>query len=305
MIPTLVVGAGGLIGRAIASAVGPGVRAADVRWSTDARGADLRAAVALLAADARSGWRVVWCAGRSVIRSDAATAVVETRALSEALDAVAELLPGGPDGRLVMTSSAGGIHGESGASPSDEATPPTPLTPYGVEKLAQERLLSGTAAAIGCDAVAVRLGPVYGPGQDPAKAQGLVSALCRAVLERRPVRIYVPVETRRPYLWAGDAGRILARIAAAPVATGGSLRIRTVPGGPAVTIGQLIETVRRVTRRAPPVLVSPGPEASTHALDLRLATQHPEETILPDPTPLTVGIGRLWQTLLADPSLRR
>lgn len=308
MIPTLVVGAGGLIGRALSAILGPGARSAVVRWSTDERADDLRAAVAGLAADpgvARSGWRIVWCAGRSVVGSDAASAAEETRAVSEALEAVMTRLPGGSGGRIILTSSAGGIHAGGGASPSDEATPPSPRTPCGVEKFAQERLLGEAAATIGCDAVTVRLGPVYGPGQDSTKAQGLVSALCRAVLDRRPVRIYVPVETRRPYLWVGDAGRILARIAAAPAGTGGALRVRTVPGGPAITVGQLIGTVRRVTRRAPPVLLAPGPEASSHALDLRLATRHPEETVLPDPTPLTVGIDRLWRALLADPAPRR
>lgn len=308
MTPTLVVGAGGMIGRAVAAALGPRARGALVRWSDAERSRDLAAAVSGLAADpvvARRGWRVVWCAGRTVVRSDATTAEAETRALAEILEAITARMPGGPVGRVVLTSSAGAIHAGGGGPPADEATPSSPRTPYGDEKLAQERMLGDAAAALGFDAVAVRLGPVYGPGQDPAKAQGLVSALCRAVLERRPVRIYVPVETRRPYLWVGDAGRILARIAAAPAGTGGALRVRTVPGGPAITVGQLIGTVRRVTRRAPPVLLAPGPEASSHALDLRLATRHPEETVLPDPTPLTVGIDRLWRALLADPAPRR
>lgn len=307
MTPTLVVGAGGLIGGAVTAALGPTARPAAVRWTSPERDDDLRSAVAALAADPevrRSGWRIAWCAGRSVVGSEDAPAAAETAAFARLLGAVADLLPGGPRGRIVLTSSAGGLHA-GGEPPFDEASVPAPRTAYGAQKLEQERLLAASAAGLGHDAVTVRLGPVYGPGQDPSKPQGLVSALSRAVVTRRPVRIYVPVETRRPYLWVGDAGRILAGLLGAPADAGGALRVRTVPAGPEVSIRQLVGTVGRIARRTPPVLLAPGPEAAAHARDLRLATRHPAETVLPDPTPLTVGVGRLWRAMLSEPTRAR
>lgn len=302
MTPTLVLGGGGLIGRAIRRAL-PGARRAVVRWGSAASTADIRTAVRLLADETgESGrWRIVWAAGRGVISSDETTLRAETEALGVVLTSTEAMLPAGREGRVTLISSAGGLYAGSDRPPFDEEAPVAPLTAYGREKAAQERLLAATAARSGIDAVAMRLGPVYGTGQDPTKAQGLVSALCRATVTRRPLRLYVPLDTRRPYLWAGDAGRIVAALATGPVERGGDLRIRTVPGGPAVTVQDLIGAVRRVTRRDPPILLAPGPEAARHARDLRLASCHPSETTLPDPTPLTVGIGLVWRAMLRDP----
>lgn len=303
MIPTLVIGAGGLLGRAIVGAT-DGARRAHVRWGTRHQAQDLWDAVAGLTADPSAmdvGWRIVWAAGRSVIASDEGTAAAETRALEATLQAAADLLPRGPLGRFVLASSAGGLHAASVDPPFDEATPVEPRSAYGREKLRQERMLARAVQEYGWDGVAVRLGPLYGIGQDPTKSQGLVSALCRAVIDGRPVRIFVPGETRRPYLWAPDGGRIMAGILAGPPREGGDLRVRTIPGGASTTVHQLLETVRRVTRRVPPVLFARDRDTPTHASDLRLSTRFPLETTLPDLTPLTVGVGRLWQAMLVDP----
>ena len=54
-----------------------------------------------------------------------------------------------------------------------------------------------------------RIANLYGPGQDPTKAQGLVSQLCRAHLERRPTSIYVSLDTARDYLFVDDAARLV------------------------------------------------------------------------------------------------
>lgn len=304
MIPTLLVGASGLLGGAVRRTASPATLTARVRWGTPSQDADLGDAVAALAgmpSVREQGWRIIWCAGRSVVASDASEAAAETAAFATMVAAARRLLPGGPVGRITVASSAGGIHAGSSAPAVDEAVAPAPLSAYGQEKLAQERVLADAATRAGWDAVAVRLGPLYGPGQDPTKPQGLVSALCRAVLTRRPVRLYVPPDTRRPYLWVGDAARIIVGIADGTAGHGGALRIRVVPGGPEVTVQQLVATVQRVTGRRPPVLVAPGPEAARHAAGLRLRTRYPDETVLPDRTPLTVGVGLLWRSLLARP----
>lgn len=306
MTPTLLVGSRGLLGREVGRALGPDVLTAEIRWGQAGQDGDLEAAVAALADEpgaTRDGWRIVWCAGRSVISSDPITARAETSALAILMASAARLLPPGPAGRIVLASSAGAIHAGSPGPPFDEMTPPAPRSAYGTEKLAQEALIAAAARTTGLDAVAVRMGPVYGPGQDPDKAQGLVTGLCSASIHRRPLRVFVPLDTRRSYLWSGDAGRILARIATRPPGPGGGLRIRTIAGPSMVSIRQLIETVARVTRRRPPVLIAPGPEAAAHAPDLQLVSRHPADTTLVDPTPLTVGIGNLWRELLAVPAL--
>ena len=49
-----------------------------------------------------------------------------------------------------------------------------------------------------------RIANLYGPGQNLAKAQGLVSQLCAAQLERARSSIWVSLDTLRDYLFAPD-----------------------------------------------------------------------------------------------------
>ena len=67
--------------------------------------------------------------------------------------------------RLVWASSSS-VYGDAALHPTPEATPPRPISPYGVTKLACEALV-GAGAARGLDAVTLRLFTVYGPRQRP------------------------------------------------------------------------------------------------------------------------------------------
>ena len=54
-----------------------------------------------------------------------------------------------------------------------------------------------------------RIANLYGPGQNLDKPQGLVSQLCAAHLERRPVSIWVSLDTLRDYLYAPDCAQMV------------------------------------------------------------------------------------------------
>ena len=82
--------------------------------------------------------------------------------------------------RLVWASSSS-VYGDAALHPTPEATPPRPISPYGVTKLACESLV-GAYAARGLDAVTLRLFTVYGPRQRPdmAFARAIAAALAGA-----------------------------------------------------------------------------------------------------------------------------
>ena len=54
-----------------------------------------------------------------------------------------------------------------------------------------------------------RISNLYGPGQNLAKPQGLVSQLCRAQLTRQPLSVYVSLDTMRDYLYVDDAAAMV------------------------------------------------------------------------------------------------
>jgi UDP-glucose 4-epimerase len=84
-----------------------------------------------------------------------------------------------------------------------------------VSKLAGEELAMAYRASFGLPTVALRYFTVYGPGQRPDMA---FHRFVRALLERRPLKIYGDGRQTRDFTYVGDAveANLLAASAAAP-----------------------------------------------------------------------------------------
>ncbi|MES1173870.1 MAG: NAD-dependent epimerase/dehydratase family protein [Myxococcales bacterium] len=214
-----VVGAGGLLGSALLRELGAdGFRnARPFTWTQrNVLRAELEATLAEFGARVAEQpgrpWAVAWCAGLSVVGTDAAQLASDT----DIFQLLLELLAQEPKlrdsrGAVLLASSAGGVYAGCGASPIGEHTPPAPSSPYGREKLAQEHLLLAWAnrQPAPVSTLIARVSNVYGPGQRLEKQQGLISHLARCSLHDVPVHVYVSLDTVRDYLFADDAGRRL------------------------------------------------------------------------------------------------
>ncbi len=101
--------------------------------------------------------------------------------------------------RFVFASSAGAVYGDVPAPLlANELTIPNPSSPYGVNKLAFERLLQIHAERTGMRANILRYSNVYGPGQ---KA-GVVPTLLAAARAGEPLRVCG--NCVRDYVHVGD-----------------------------------------------------------------------------------------------------
>lgn len=264
-----VVGSGGLLGSAVArrlGMLGHVVRTSRVPW------ADPAAAVATLLDDARSldgDWRLWWCAGAGVVGSTAVALEAEVAVLSGFL---AGWAPSG-QGALFLASSAGGVYAGSSDPPFTEETEPVPISPYGRSKLESEAVVHTFAERAGVPVLVGRLANLYGPGQRLGKGQGLVSQLCLACLTRRPVSVYVPLDTRRDYLFVDDAAA-MAVAGLEAVAERGGRHTKVLASGRSSTVGAILGDLRRITRRTPLVVPAASPDARQQAqgqaTDLRL-----------------------------------
>ncbi|MFL5870095.1 MAG: NAD-dependent epimerase/dehydratase family protein [Solirubrobacterales bacterium] len=108
-------------------------------------------------------------------------------------------------GRLVFASTGGAIYGEGEGRelPFDERAECLPDAPYGQSKLAAEGYIGLYRRLHGTDAVALRLGNVYGPRQTGGEA-GVVAIFLDALLAgRRPV-VYGDGEQTRDYVYVSD-----------------------------------------------------------------------------------------------------
>jgi UDP-glucose 4-epimerase len=107
---------------------------------------------------------------------------------------------------VVMASTGGAIYGEGEGRelPFVESSPSEPETAYGASKLAGEVYLGLYRRLHGLPGVALRLGNVYGPRQDPHGEAGVVAIFCGRLLEGRPATIFGDGRQTRDYVYVGD-----------------------------------------------------------------------------------------------------
>ena len=74
------------------------------------------------------------------------------------------------DGAKVVFASSSSIYGAAERYPTPEDTPPHPLSPYGITKLACEQLLDAYRRQFGLEAVVLRYFNAFGPRQRPDMA---------------------------------------------------------------------------------------------------------------------------------------
>jgi UDP-glucose 4-epimerase len=111
-----------------------------------------------------------------------------------------------PGTRLVFASTGGAIYGEGEGRelPLAEDADRRPDAPYGQSKLAAEGYLSLYQRLYGVDAVALRLGNVYGPRQDPHGEAGVVAIFCNALLGGSTPNVFGDGLQTRDYIYVGD-----------------------------------------------------------------------------------------------------
>jgi len=258
-----VVGRGGLLGSCVQRVLGSDVwhPARPFIWSDpDQLHKSIAEAVrdfqTRLAAESKRGWCIYWCAGSGVVGTAADRLAAETACLRFFLDQLGSALSeshASLKGRVFLASSAGGAYGGSTERPMTEATPPLPISDYGRSKLEQEQLLRSWAHnRPNVSTLVGRLSNLYGPGQRLDKPQGLISHMSRCMIFGVPVRIYVPLDTIRDYLFAQDAAiRIVAGMSRLErEASGGDQHvIKIFSSGNETTVGGLIGVFRQIAKK--------------------------------------------------------
>jgi UDP-glucose 4-epimerase len=308
---TWVIGRGGLLGQSLEAAFDPTGSPEllwrppePIAWSAPSAGAlDLRHQVAdFLRAAGDRPWSVAWCAGAGVTDSSGQALRLELAALAETLDALAAA-PRGSDGAFFFASSAGGVYAGVGAPPYDESSPVRPLGAYGQAKLDGEALVRAWSHRTGTPSLIGRIANLYGPGQNLAKAQGLISQICRSHLTGQPVSIYVSLDTLRDYFFAPDCADLivagLARLRqeqsatqpdAVPGVVTGLVTTKILASQRAITIGAVIGEMRRIFKRSPRVVLGASPISALQARDLSLRSRVWPDLDRRTLTPFPVGV---------------
>jgi UDP-glucose 4-epimerase len=108
--------------------------------------------------------------------------------------------------RVVFASTGGAIYGEC-ERPAREQDPQEPLSPYGAGKLAAEEYIQTFERLHGGGHVALRLGNVYGPRQDPHGEAGVVAIFLGLLAQGETPTIFGDGTQTRDYIYVGDVVR--------------------------------------------------------------------------------------------------
>jgi UDP-glucose 4-epimerase len=137
--------------------------------------------------------------------------------------------------RVVVASSGGALYGAATRLPTPEDEPAQPRSPYGTAKLSIEHYLGHFTRAGSIDALALRYGNVYGPGQDGTGEAGVVAiSSLRLLAGKAPVLRGDGAQTR-DFTYVGDI--VAANVLGLASSVTGALNIGT---GVETSIGDLI-----------------------------------------------------------------
>lgn len=108
--------------------------------------------------------------------------------------------------RRVVFSSSTSVYGSSRQLPTTEETPPDPISPYGVAKLAAERYsISFSRVYDSFESVVLRYFNVFGPRQSPlSQYAAVVPLFVTAIATGRPVQIHGDGEQSRDFTYVGN-----------------------------------------------------------------------------------------------------
>ncbi|HVM18199.1 MAG TPA: NAD-dependent epimerase/dehydratase family protein [Gaiellaceae bacterium] len=190
-------------------------------------------------------------------------------------------------GVRVVFASSSSVYGEAERYPTPEESPPRPLSPYGITKLACEHLARAYGRSFGLDAVVLRYFNAYGPRQRPDMA---FTRVVLALAEGRPFTLYGDGEQSRSFTYVADV--VDATVAAMERAPAGA--VYNVGGGEEATMNDAIARLERIAGRRLEVVrepAVPGDQRRTRADTRRI-----REALGWEPrTPLDDGLRAEWE----------
>ena len=141
--------------------------------------------------------------------------------------------------RLVYASTSS-VYGDAETLPTSELICPKPVSPYGITKLAAERLCGLYHKNFGVPFVALRYFTVYGPRQRPDMA---FHKFFKAVIDDEAIPVYGDGLQTRDFTFVSDA--VAANLAAASV-DGAVGEIFNIGGGSRVVLKEVLETMEEI-----------------------------------------------------------
>jgi UDP-glucose 4-epimerase len=147
--------------------------------------------------------------------------------------------------RRVVFASSSSVYGGRAALPVTEETPPDPISPYGVAKLAAERYcIAFSRVYDGLETVVLRYFNVFGPRQSPySEYAAMVPRFLIAVMRGEAITIDGDGEQSRGFTYVANA--VDATLRAADVAEANG-RVFNISAGTPATVNEVADAIGRI-----------------------------------------------------------
>lgn len=159
----------------------------------------------------------------------------------DATQRLLEAVRGAPTVRRVVFASSSSVYGDASRFPTAENEFLQPISPYGVTKMAAERLCTVYGQAFGLPTVALRYFTVYGPRQRPDMA---FTRFITGVLTDQKISVYGSGEQVRDFTYVADV--VEATILAGGY-QGAAGSVFNVAGGSNASVNKVLTILERLT----------------------------------------------------------
>jgi UDP-glucose 4-epimerase len=181
--------------------------------------------------------------------------------------------------RVIYLSSGGAVYGRAMMLPIPEYHPTSPISAYGITKLAAESYLDFYGREHRMEYVILRPSVPYGERQNLKRGQGAVGVFLNCALTGEPITLWGGSEIARDFFYVGDlSGACIAALD--PNVERG---IYNIGGGDALTLGRLIEQIEGITK-----------------VRLKVRTEAPRDC---DPASIVLDISKARRRLNWNPSV--
>lgn len=142
--------------------------------------------------------------------------------------------------KVVFISSGGAIYGKKGTCPIQEDMVTYPITSYGVQKLAIEKVLYLYRYQKGLDYRIIRLANPYGPYQRPNGRLGVITTFVYKTLMGEELQVYGDGSVIRDFIYIDDVVRGINNIANGE----NEIRVFNLGSGRGTSINEVIAAIR-------------------------------------------------------------